>query len=94
MSRKRKRYSPEQIVSKFRDAEVMLNSGKHWAAVFQALEVCEATYHRWRNQFGGMKSSEAKKLKDLDIETARLKRLLAEVERDKPILKEVLRGNG
>ena len=59
MSKKRKRHSPEQIVAKLRDAEVMLNSGKDLAAVLQALEVCEATYHRWRNQFGGMKTEEA-----------------------------------
>jgi putative transposase len=94
MSKRRKRHSPEQIVSKLRDAEVMLNSGKDLAAVLQTLEVCEATYHRWRNQFGGMKSEEAKRLKELDIENARLKRLLAEAELDKAILKEALRGNG
>ncbi|MFN8705975.1 MAG: transposase, partial [Planctomyces sp.] len=86
MSKRRKRHSPEQIVSKLRDAEVMLNSGKDLAAVLQTLEVCEATYHRWRNQFGGMKSEEAKRLKELDIENARLKRLLAEAELDKAIL--------
>ncbi|MFO0426399.1 MAG: transposase [Planctomyces sp.] len=94
MSKRRKRHSPEQIVSKLRDAEVMLNSGKDLAAVLQTLEVCEATYHRWRNQFGGMKSEEAKRLKELDIENARLKRLLAEAELDKAILKEALRENG
>jgi putative transposase len=94
MSKRRKRHSPEQIVLKLRDAEVMLNSGKDLAAVLQTLEVCEATYHRWRNQFGGMKSEEAKRLKELDIENARLKRLLAEAELDKAILKEALRGNG
>jgi putative transposase len=94
MSKRRMRHSPEQIVSKLRDAEVMLNSGKDLAAVLQTLEVCEATYHRWRNQFGGMKSEEAKRLKELNIENARLKRLLAEAELDKAILKEALRGNG
>jgi transposase-like protein len=93
MSKKRRRHSPEQIVSKLRDADVMLNSGKDLAAVLQSLEVCEATYHRWRNQFGGMKSEEAKRLRELDIENARLKRLLAEAELDKAILKEALRGN-
>jgi transposase-like protein len=62
--------------------------------VLQSLEISEATYHRWRNQFGGMKSEEAKRLKELDIENARLKRLLAEAELDKAILKEALRGNG
>lgn len=93
MSKNRRRHSPEQIVSKLRDADVMLNSGKDLAAVLQSLEVCEATYHRWRNQFGGMKSEEAKRLRELDIENARLKRLLAEAELDKAILKEALRGN-
>lgn len=94
MSKQRKRHSPEQIVAKLRDADVLLNSGKDLAAVLQSLEVCEATYHRWRNQYGGMKSEEAKRLKELDLENARLKRLLAEAELDKAILKEALRGNG
>jgi putative transposase len=94
MSKKRKRHNPEQIVAKLRDADVMLNSGKDLALVLQSLEICEATYHRWRNQFGGMKSEEAKRLKELDLENARLKRLLAEAELDKAILKEALRGNG
>lgn len=93
MSKKRRRHSPEQIVSKLRDADVMLNSGKDLASVLQSLEVCEATYHRWRNQFGGMKSEEAKRLRELDIENVCLKRLLAEAELDKAILKEALRGN-
>lgn len=93
MSKKRKRHNPEQIVQKLRDADVMLNSGKDLAVVLQSLEISEATYHRWRNQFGGMKSEEAKRLKELDIENARLKRLLAEAELDKAILKEALRGN-
>lgn len=93
MSKKRKRHNPEQIVQKLRDADVMLNSGKDLAVVLQTLEISEATYHRWRNQFGGMKSEEAKRLKELDIENARLKRLLAEAELDKAILKEALRGN-
>ena len=94
MSNKRKRHGPEQIVAKLRDADVMLNSGKDLAVVLQSLEISEATYHRWRNQFGGMKSEEAKRLKELDIVNARLKRLLAEAELDKAILKEALRGNG
>jgi putative transposase len=93
MSKKRKRHNPEQIVAKLRDADVMLNSGKDMAVVLQSLEISEATYHRWRNQFGGMKSEEARRLTELDLENARLKRLLAEAELDKAILKEALRGN-
>ena len=93
MSKQRKRHSPEQIVKKLRDADAMLNAGKDLAAVLQTLEVSEATYHRWRNQYGGMKSEEAKRLKELSEENQRLKKLLAEAELDKAILKEALEGN-
>lgn len=91
---RRKKHTPEQIVSKLRDADVMLNSGKDLAVVLQSLGVSDATYHRWRKQYGGMKSDEAKRLKELEIENARLKRLLADAELDKSMLKEALRGNG
>ena len=80
---KKKRHTPEQIVAKLRDADVMLNTGKELAAVLQTLEVSEQTYYRWRNQYGGMKSEEAKRLKELENENARLKRLLADAELDK-----------
>ena len=93
MKKRNKRHSPEQIVKKLRDAEVMLNGGKSIEEVLKTLEVSEATFYRWRNQYGGMKSEEAKRLKDLEGENARLKRLLAEAELDKPMLKEALRGN-
>ena len=90
---RRKKHTPEQIVSKLRDADVMLNSGKELSVVLQSLGVSEATYHRWRRQYGGMKSDEAKRLKELELENARLKRLLADAELDKSMLKEALRGN-
>jgi len=93
MTRRRKRHSPEQIVAKLRDAAAMLNAGKELGAVLQALEVSEATYHRWQSQYGGMKAQEAKRLKELEQENARLKRLLAEAELDKALLKEVASGN-
>ena len=93
MKKRSKRHRPEQIVKKLRDAEVMLNSGKSMEEVLKVMEVSEATFHRWRNQYGGMKSEEAKRLKDLESENARLKRLLAESELDKAMLKEALRGN-
>ena len=93
MKKRRNRHSPEQIVKKLRDADVMLTSGKSLAEVLQAMEISEATYHRWRNQYGGMKSDEAKRLKELENENSRLKRLLAEAELDKAMLKEALRGN-
>lgn len=89
---KRKRHSPEQIIRKLRDADRMLSEGKQIGAVCQALEVSEATFHRWRNQYGGMKADEAKRLKELEIENARLKRLVAEQALDKQILEEALKG--
>jgi putative transposase len=93
MSRRRKRHSPEQIVRLLRDADGMLAAGKTIGEVCQALEVSEATFHRWRNQYGGMKAEEAKRLKRLEEENKRLKKLLAEAELDKAILREVLEGN-
>jgi putative transposase len=90
---KRKRHSPEQIIRKLRDADRMLSEGKDIAAVCQALEVSEATFHRWRNQYGGMKANEAKHLKELQIENRRLKKAVADLTLDKQILKEVAEGN-
>jgi len=90
---KRKRHSPEQIIKKLRDADAMLAAGKTIGQACQALEISEQTFHRWRNQYGGMKAEEAKRLKELDTENKRLKKLLAEAELDKAILKEVLEGN-
>ena len=90
---KRKRHSPEQIIRKLRDADRMLSEGKDIAAVCQALEVCEATFHRWRNQYGGMKANEAKHLKELQIENGRLKKLVADQALDIQILEEVAEGN-
>ena len=93
MTKRRKRHNPEQIVKKLRDAEAMLNAGKELAAVLQALEVSEATYHRWRNQYGGMKSEEAKRLKQLEQENRRLKEIVAEKELDIRMLKHLTEGN-
>ena len=93
MTKRRKRHTPEQIVRKLRDGDAMLNAGKDLAAVLQAMEVSEATWHRWRVQYGGMKGAEAKRLKELEQENARLKKLLAEAELDKAMLKEIASGN-
>ena len=90
---RRKRHSPEQIVRKLEEADRRLNAGQTVAQVCQALEVSEATFHRWRNQYGGMKVQEAKRLKELEQENARLKKLLAEAELDKAMLQEVAEGN-
>ncbi len=89
----RKRHSPEQIVKKLRDADAMLNAGKDLAAVLQALEVSEATLHRWRHQYGGMKSEEAKRLKQLEEENKRLKEIVAEQQLDIKMLKHLAEGN-
>ena len=91
--RRRKRRSPEQIIKKLREADAMIAAGKTIGQVCQALEVSEQTFHRWRNQYGGMKAEEAKRLKELEQENKRLKKLLAEAELDKSILQEVLEGN-
>jgi transposase-like protein len=90
---KRKRHEPEQIIRKLREADAMLAAGKTIGQACQALEISEQTFHRWRNQYGGMKAEEAKRLKQLEDENKRLKKLLAEAELDKAILKEVLEGN-
>ena len=81
-TKRRKRHTPEQVVRKLRDADAMLNAGKDLSAVLQALEVSEATYCRWKNQYGGMKAEEAKRLKQLEDENRRLKELVAEKELD------------
>ena len=90
---KRKRHEPEQIIKKLREADAMLAAGKTIGQTCQAMEISEQTFHRWRNQYGGMKAEEAKRLKELEDENKRLKKLLAEAELDKAILKEVLEGN-
>ena len=93
MTKRRKRHSPEQIVKKLRDADAMLNAGQDLAAVLQALEVSEATWNRWRNQYGGMKSEEAKRLSALEDENRRLKQLVADQALDIQMLKHIAEGN-
>jgi transposase-like protein len=90
---KRKRHSPEQVIRKLEEADRRLTTGQSIAQVCQALEVSEATYHRWRNQYGGMKAQEAKRLKELEKENARLKKLVADLMLDKELLKELAEGN-
>ena len=92
-SKRRKKHKPEQIVVKLRDADAMLNAGKDLAAVLQALEISEATLHRWRAQYGGMKSEEAKRLKALEDENRRLKEIVADLTLDNKMLKHLSEGN-
>jgi transposase-like protein len=88
-----KRYKPEEIISKLREAEVLLAEGVSVGEVVRRLGVTQVTYYRWRKEYGGMKVDQAKRLKDLEKENARLKRLLADAELDKAILKEAASGN-
>ena len=91
--KRRKRHSPEQIVRKLRDADAMLNAGKDLAEVLKALEISESTLERWRRRYGGMKSEEAKRLKQLEDENRRLKQIVAEQTLDIRMLKHVAEGN-
>lgn len=89
----RKRFSPEQIITMLREAEVLLNQSTPVAEVCRKLEVSEQTYYRWRKEYGGMRVDQAKRLKELEQENARLKKLVADLSLDNAILKEVNRGN-
>ncbi len=90
----RKRHTSEQIISKLREAEVELAKGVKVPLVCKKLAVTEQTYYRWRKEYGGMRLDQAKRLKELDRENGQLKRLLAEAELDKAILREAASGNG
>ena len=90
---KSKRHSAEQIIRKLREAETMLAADKSVGEIIQKLGVSEQTYYRWKQQYGGMKAEEAKRLKDLEVENARLKKLVADLTLDKEILKEAIEGN-
>jgi len=90
---KRRKHTPEQIIRKLAEGEKLLAEGKSVEEVSRHLEITESTWHRWRNQYGGMKADDAKELKELRKENARLKKLLAEAELDKAMLKELAEGN-
>ena len=89
----RRRHTPEQVIRKLREAERLLAEGKTTAEVARALEVSENTYHRWRNQYGGMKADDVKELRELRRENATLKRIVADKELENVALKEVAKGN-
>ena len=90
---KARRHTPNQVIRKLREAERMLGEGKTTAEVAKALEVSEVTFHRWRAQYGGMKADDAKRLKELERENARLKRIVADQVLENRALKEVAKGN-
>jgi putative transposase len=89
----KKRLRAEQIISKLREAEVHLSKGLTVAQVCKKLEITDQTYYRWRKEYGGIRTDQAKRLKDLEKENSRLKRLLADAELDKAILREAASGN-
>ena len=90
---KRKRHTPEQIVRKLREGDRLLNEGQELADVLRQLEVSESSWNRWRAQYGGMKADEAKRLKELERENARLKLIVADQLLENQALKEIARGN-
>ena len=90
---KRTRHSAEQIVTKLREADAMLAAGRTVAQVVQALGVNEQTFNRWRNQYGGMKADDMKRLKELERENARLKAIVADQALEKQAFKEIAKGN-
>ena len=89
----KKGYSPEQIINKLREAEILLGQGSSIAEASKKIGVTEQTYYRWRKECGGMRIEQAKRLKDLEKENTRLKKLVADLSLDISILKEASRGN-
>jgi transposase-like protein len=90
---KRRRHTPEQVIRKLAEGEKLLGEGKNLEEVARHLEITESTWHRWRNQYGGMKADDAKRLRELERENARLKRIVADQTLDIDMLKELNRGN-
>ena len=90
---KNRKHTPEQIIRKLAEGEKLLGEGQNIEEVSRHLEITESTWHRWRNQYGGMKADDAKKLKELEKENQRLKRIVADQALDIDMLKELNRGN-
>ena len=90
---KRKHHTPEQIVRKLAEGEKLLNEGRDVAVVCRHLEITESTWQRWKNQYGGMKASDAKRLKELENENVRLKRIVADQALDIDMLRHIAEGN-
>ena len=89
----RRKHTPEQIIHKLREAEIALGRGQTLKAVSKQLEVTEQTYYRWRKEYGGLRMNQAKRLRELDRENARLKRVVADQALDISILREAASGN-
>jgi putative transposase len=89
----KKGYTPEQIINKLREAEILLSQGSSVTEASRKIGIVEQTYYRWRKEYGGMRLEQAKRLKDLEKENSRLKKLVADLSLDNSILKEVARVN-
>jgi transposase-like protein len=89
----KKGYTPEQIINKLRGAEILLSQGETVALVSKKIRVSSHTYYRWRKEYGGLRVDQARRLKELEQENSRLKKLVADLSLDYAILKEVSRGN-
>ncbi len=89
----RKAFKPEQIINKLREAEILLSQGSTVAEASRKLGVTQQTYYRWRKEYGGLRIEQAKKLKNLEKENTRLKKLVADISLDNAILKEAAEGN-
>jgi transposase-like protein len=89
----RKRHKPEEIVAKLRQVEVLTSKGMAIADAIRSIGVTEVTYYRWRNEYGGLKSDQVKRLKDLETENSRLRKAISDLTLDKLILQEAARGN-
>ena len=89
----RRAYSPEQIINKLREVEILISQGATAAEASRKVGITEQTYYRWRREYGGMRVEQAKRLKELEKENGRLKKLVADLSLDISILKEATRGN-
>ena len=89
----KKGYTPEQIIDKLREAEILLNEGASIALIIKGLGVSDVTYYRWRKEYGGMRIDQARRLKELEQENSRLKKVVADFALDNAILKEAVWGN-
>jgi transposase len=89
----KKRHKPEEIVAKLRQVDVLVSQGQSQTDAVRSIGVTEVTYHRWRQEFGGLKTDQVKRLKDLETENARLRKAVSDLTLDKLILQEAAKGN-
>ena len=90
---KQRHHTPEQVIRKLAEGDKLLNQGKDLPDVCRHLEIAESTWHRWKGQYGGMKANDVKRLRELETENGRLKRIVADLTLDNAMLKEVAKGN-